>query len=392
MKNRDNLKALNFLLMFQHGLVLLIFGPLVPGIMKTFDIKEGMTGLLLGIGSLGFMVGPLIAGAAIDKTGVKKVVMLGFLGEMVFFALFGASPLFLFAAMATFCLHLTASFVETSGNVMPTLIKGNHAGSYMNLVHFFFSVGAFISPFLIGLYIGATGRWRPVLFFMMIPTAILLVYAKFIRFPAADKGDVHQMQGFDSLKQTLRDRPAMFGSLTLLLYVGAEVGFSAWVVYYLQSKLGYKPVIASGGLSIVWIGLMVGRFANALLAKKFSSKLLVSTAGIGGLAAGLIFLGLESLYAVYPCLFIIGLCMSGIFPNVMAEINSREPERAGTVTGIMTMGAGAGAMIFQWFVGFIAERTTITVGLIAPAVLMGLLVISYFIALIPKKTITAETG
>ena len=381
MNNHAKLKLINFISMAQHGFLLLVFGPMVPEMMETFNIGESMTGLLLSMGALGFAAGPVFAGMLIDKSGLKRVFIIGFGVEILVFFVFGFAPIFIVAALANLFLHLASSFVETSCNVMPSVVENDHAGSYMSFVHFFFSVGAFISPFLVGLFINATGLWQPVFLILAIPTVVLLFYTRFLSFPKTVQEVEVATGSLKTLFETLRDRAALFGGLTLLFYVGGEVGLSTWIAYYLKTKLGFDTVTASSAVSIIWIGIMVGRFSNRFFARKFSSRFLVTSTGLFAMAAGFLLLTLESVYAVFPCLFFIGLCMAGIFPNVMAEINSRKPGRTGTVTGVMTLGAGLGAMISGWLMGFISEHVSVTVALTAPAILMGLLVASYWLAL-----------
>lgn len=54
------------------------------------------------------------------------------------------------------------------------------------------------------------------------------------------------------LSEKSSTRPAL-GALTTLLYVGAEVGVSSWVVYCLQRRLGLSPVASASGLSAAFI-------------------------------------------------------------------------------------------------------------------------------------------
>lgn len=397
------LKTLNFLAMGQHGIVLLMFSPMVPSLMETFAVRESLAGLLLSVGSLGFVAGPILAGAVIDERGMKVAFGLGFAVEIAFFVVFGLAPVFWVAAAANFVIHMAAAFVETSANVMPTLVARDHAGSYMNLVHSFFSVGAVIGPFLIGLFLAAAGTWRPVSWIVAVPTLGLLALTVGVRFPkvetdAVDSSEPRRAGEPAAAERRTGDRaaewldavaqrPVVFGALTLMLYVGAEVGLSAWIVHYLTSELGFSTVAASSGLSTLWIGIMVGRFGSSIIARRFSSGLLVSVAGVIGLVSGAALLYTSSPVLVFALLAVEGLAMSGIFPNVMAEINSRDPRRAGAITGFMAVGAGSGAMVFQWLIGAVAQGVDLVVALHLPAVLMGLLVVTYRIALGPSRDV-----
>lgn len=373
--------ALNFASMAQHGIILLLVGPLVPDLMETFGIGEGVTGILLGMGSVGFVAGPLFAGALIDRINVRAALLVGLGIELVFLVLFGIAPLFILAVAANLLLHLGASFVETSANVMPTLRRSTKsAHSVMSLVHMFFSVGAVAGPFLIGLYLDATGAWRPIMFFTLIPTGALALWTFSARFPRAPRPDGPRRHPLAHVGEVLRMPHAVLGALTLLLYVGAEVGVSSWVVYYLQKQLGLSTVASTTGLSILWTAIMAGRFANSVLGNRFSSLSLVAVSGVMGAVGVGLFLLADGIVGAYVFLTWIGLCLAGIFPNVMAELNNRVPEKTGTVTAVMAMGASSGAAIFQWFVGFLAETASLAVAFTVPGVLLVLLVATFWIA------------
>ena len=145
MKDRP-LFILNCSLMVQHSIILLILGPMVPEIMQTFKISEGTVGLLLGAGSLGSVLGPLIAGFSIDRAGMKTVIPAGLAAEAVLLILFGLSPFFWSAVICNFFLVLFSGPSETSVNIIPAMIKSSNPGRIMNLVHLSFSIGAFYNP------------------------------------------------------------------------------------------------------------------------------------------------------------------------------------------------------------------------------------------------------
>ena len=50
-QNSRKLIAISCAGMAQHGIILLLLGPVLPEIMKTFQITESITGIMLGIGS-----------------------------------------------------------------------------------------------------------------------------------------------------------------------------------------------------------------------------------------------------------------------------------------------------------------------------------------------------
>lgn len=394
--------AINCAAMAQHGILLLLLGPMVPNIMEYFSITESTAGLLLSMGSFGFLFGPLLAGILIDKTNIKAALIVGLSIEIVFFLLFGLSPLFYIVLVANFVLHLGGAFVETAANVLPSIIRIRMTPlSLMNIVHAFFSVGAFIGPFLIGLYLDSGGTWYNIYFFMMVPTGLLLFWTFLTPFPGSGKlkallrqRRIRKTGGKDTthkesaastslerMKSAFREPSVIFGSFTLLFYVGAEVSFSAWLVLYCRTVLSFSTVESASALSVLWLCIMVGRYGNSLLANRFGAKALVTFSGLGGAIGVGVFLMMDQIGLVYILVGWIGLCLSGIFPNVMGEINGKHPNNTGTVTAFMTMGAALGATIFQWFMGFLAETIGLRSAFITTIILQVLLVGCFLMAL-----------
>ncbi len=373
---KRKLVGLTYAAMAQHGIALVLMGPVLPSIMETFKVHESAAGLMLGLGSLGFALGPMVAGTITDRSGVKRALLLGLWIEALMLGLLGFAPAFRWIIITNMLLHFFAAFVETSVNVMPTLIERRNAGSLMNIVHLFFSVGALVSPILAGVILKTTGSWRLVFWFVALPTVLLALIAWRTPFPDQHAGAA-KTKRLVPLGILLRDRSILLGALALFLYVGAEVGVSNWIVLYLKRRLGFATLASTSGLSVLWVGIMVGRYLNSRLARTRSSRELVLWAGVGGLFTGLGLLTARTPLMAYIWLGGIGLCMSGVFPNIMAELNGRDPARAGAVTGILTVGAAAGAMVSQPLLGVVAERMGLPVAMALPGIMMGLLTVAY---------------
>ena len=368
------LAALGF---FQHGLVMLFVGPILPDIMAAFEITESTAGLLLGLGSAGFAAGPLLGGILSDKIGVFKVIAGALLLESIFLILFGGSPVLWLLVAAYFLTLLSAAQVETTINVLPTMLKDVKVLSVMSFLHLCFSIGAFLFPLFIGFYLSRLGSWNHIPWIVAAFAFVLFVYAFLTARRKEAKTAPAENLHLKELVSIVKEPPVFFGALTLALYVGAELGASAWVVHYLRSSLGLSPVAASTGLSLLWVGIMAGRLLNGFFVRKFTSLRLVVSMGILGVVSGVLFIFTTGLAGSYITLLILGFAMAGIYPNVMAEINGKYPKRVGVVTGFMAFGAGAGAMLFQWLIGFAAEFVGLKFALTIPALLMGILCVSY---------------
>ena len=110
--------------MAQHGVVLLLMGPVLPDLMREFGVRESLAGLLLSAGSFGFTVGPLFAGRLIDRRGVRVAMLVGLVIELAVLAAFGAVPAFAAAVALGFLLpyeipDLGDQSIEARHNLSP---------------------------------------------------------------------------------------------------------------------------------------------------------------------------------------------------------------------------------------------------------------------------------
>ena len=179
------------------------------------------------------------------------------------------------------------------------------------------------------------------------------------------------------MSSVLRERAVLLGALALLLYVASELGVSNWIVLYSQEELGFATVTATATISALWLGLMIGRFLNSRLALRWSSRQLVAWSGVVGLISILALLTARTPTALYLWLLAVGLSMSGMYPNIMADVNSRYPIQMGLVTGFLAEAAALGTMLSQPVMGLVAERISLTAALAIPALLLGLMTVAY---------------
>jgi fucose permease len=365
--------------MIQHGIVLLLLGPILPDIMESFGVSESRAGIMLGLGSLGFMLGPPLSGMVSDRRGVGLALGVGFVLELV--ALTGMLwvPVFGLVMAYGFLTRFGASFVETGANVLPTLAAAERRGALMNLVHTFFGIGALLSPMVAGWILRSTGSWRPVFWFPVAATGVLLMATAMTPLPRA------MPRARRSPVKAVLSPAVLLGGLTLFLYVGAEVGVSSWIVLYMRRGLGFSTIVATSGLTVLWLGIMVGRFVNSLLATRIGSTALVIGAGVGGLLLGEVLMLPRGPVGMYLILALFGLVISGVFPHVMAEINGLFPGRAGAVTAVLTIAASSGAMVIHPVLGLTAEVWGLRTALSLPGLLMGLSAVRYWICVVLLK-------
>jgi len=341
--------------MTMHGIVLSLSGPILPSLMEAFALQEARAGLLLASGSAGFLMGTLGSGFLIDRRGLKRAFLLGQGGEVLALGLYAVAPAFPVALAAGLMLGLGAGIIETTLNTLPARMASRQAGSLMNLIHLFFSLGAFIAPLAIGALLERGWMWQTIYWATIIPTVGVGTAVLGVRFP--DAPPRQKQEG--STWTLLRQRPVILGALVLLFYVGAELGIAYWVVLYLQRELHLPIGLASAGLSTFWIAVMAGRYGNSRLALRFAGRDLVIASGIGGAICCWGLLTTRQPLLAFGWLILAGFLFAGIYPLAMASVNSRYPRFAGRVSGLLAACAAAGALFFPPLLGAVAQGTSL---------------------------------
>jgi len=363
-----------------YGLVMFTFGPCLTAISETFDIPLGRTGLIFTFLSAGLLPSVLIAGFLSERLGKRpllfaSIALLG-LGS----ALFAGSPAvqapaFAFALAAVVVVGLGAGGIESVGNALIAVENQPEPGFAMNFAHAFFAVGAVAGPAAAGLLLRSHLSWQ--FAFYGAGAALLLLLVTLLampwRPPRGEPLDVHAVLGL------LRAPLLWLLLLVLAMYVGAEVGLSAWVSPLMEKTLGANRAAAAAAVSAFWTAMIVGRLATSWLSTR-----LRSSSFILGLAAGSVLGGTGIAYApsIPVCLALsafTGLFMSGMFGMVATDAARAFPERSGAVFGVLVFGVGLGALVTPAAMGSITSTGGLRLAMLVPPALMGIVTLTYLL-------------
>jgi MFS transporter, FHS family, L-fucose permease len=172
---------------------------------------------------------------------------------------------------------------------------------------------------------------------------------------------------FDSLKLLGQPR-VLFGTVSLFVYVGAEVSIGSILANYLQlpSTLHVDAQTAGERLSFYWGGAMVGRFIGSYLLNHVSpGKLLAGFAVMAG-ALTLISMGTTGDIAGWS-LIAVGLFNSIMFPTVFSLASEGQGTKTPQVSGLLCMAIVGGAIV-PLATGALADATSIATALVIPVV------------------------
>jgi MFS transporter, FHS family, glucose/mannose:H+ symporter len=340
-----------FLGIFVWGSIAGLLGAVLPGLRERSGLSLTQSGLMFVALSTGLVLGSVVAGPALDRYGAKRVLCTAVglvVAGLLAFEVVLAFPWLLLPAMT---MGAGGSAVVTGAHALVAELNPTHRAASLNLLDFFFGVGAFVTPFAL-VPLQTRGGVTAVLLALALLASGVLAYLVATRFPPP-RGAAHTIAGAG---RVVRSTAFLLPALLIFLYVGTEQSIWDWQVSYLGARQGLANVEAARALSIFPIAIMIGRLVNnrVLMALPPAPVLLVSTAGA---AASLAVVMLTHSGAVATgALFVAGLFMASVYPTTLGVLAGRFTGASGAALGLAITCGWLGSVVISPSLGFVAEH------------------------------------
>jgi len=341
------------LALFVYGVINAMLGTLMP----TFPFTDAQNGTIALAQAIGLIVASVSVGPLIDKRGKKVGLLLGL--TLIAAALFTIPSIRAdYGLLMAFfvLLGLGGGIVVTGANMLASDVSDARRASVLNIANFFFGLGGFATPFIMGHLLGSdpvrlcyVAAWL---------TAATLAINAATRMPAP------QASAASEAGPVFGRGVLYLLALFLFLYIACEVGVWNWLNKYL---IGHG-VPAARALDVVSlgfaVGLMFGRLVVSPILVKVSS--LNVTIAAAALMAVTTFLMLRTtgLTATWIEVFCAGVAMAPVFPTLLAIVGDVFRRRTATAMGFVITCGWAGLAVSSPIIGYIAGRRSLGTALL----------------------------
>lgn len=364
-----------FLAFIALGLVTGILGPTLPGLAEHARVQIGQVGILFTAQSAGNLLSALATGRLLDRTSGHPILAVQLLAMVAMLALtpFLAHLSLLTAVM--FVIGAGMGTIDVGGNTLMVWIWRREAASRLSALHFFFGIGALLSPIIAAQVIGRTNDVDAAYWLL----ALLLLPLPFLFFRLPSPTARHDVSHLASSRPRLWP---LFLLITLFfLYVGAEVSFGGWIYTY-AVELRLADAATAGYLaSIFWGALTLGRLLTIPISTRIRPRYILIGDLVGQIACLILLFRWPDLpIMVWAVSFGMGLFMASVFPAQLA-LAERNLPLSGQITSLFFVGASLGSMTLPWLIGKRIEATgpEVMTTLILAAVLAWGLVFAVFL-------------
>ena len=327
------------------GLAAAALGPTLPSLAENTASTLGQVGVLFAARSLGTLVGAWLGGRLFDRLPGNPLIALVLLVEAALLAIIPISNRLWLLSTVLLVMGLMEGILDVGGNALLIWLHSANLGPFLNGLHFFYGLGAFLSPIIVAQVLLLSGGFQAA--YWVLALGILPIAIWILKQPGPPQ------QGENSTARNEISRPGLIAliAIFLFLYVGAEVSYGGWIFTY-TTTLGLGPPAAAAYFNrCFWGGLTLGRLLSIPLAARTApgAVLFIDLLGcLGSLALLALIPG--SLLVIWIGTIATGLFMASVFPTALA-FAERRMSITGRVTGWFFTGGSAGAMGLPWLVG-----------------------------------------
>ncbi len=334
------------------GFVLSSLGPTLPALSNLLGVSLGALSTVFVARSGGYLAGAMLGGRLYDRFAGHPL-MASMLAIMALaMACAPLSPSLTVLTCVFVCLGVAEGTLDVGGNTLLTWLYPSGLGPWMNGLHFFFGVGAMLSPLIIGYAMGQTGSvavayWS--LAALLIPGIVLLLILPSPPIAA------HAREQSGSLR--VHRKTIFLVAGLLFATVGAEVGLGNWIYTYSITLQIADDAGAALLTSAFWGAFTLGRLLGIPLAARLApaSILLLCIAGCTA-GAALALLQPDARGLIWSATIVSGLAVAPMFATILALAGEHMPI-TGKATGWLFVGSSTGGMSIPWIVGQLFESS-----------------------------------
>jgi FHS family Na+ dependent glucose MFS transporter 1 len=342
--------ALYYAAFIALGLASASLGPTLGGLAQHTHTRLSEISFVFSARGLGYLIGSFVGGRIYDRWP-GHVVMVGvFVVMAAMLALAPVIPLLWLLTAVLLALGVGEGAMDVGGNTLLMWVHRSEVGPFMNGLHFFWGVGAFLSPIIVAQAVLISGdiTWAYwMLAVLMLPVAIGLS-----RLPSPVAQASRHVSPSGRVNHVLL---VVLIAMFLFLYVSAEGSLGGWIFTYTVALRLSSETAAAYLTSAFWGALTAGRLLAIPLAARLRPRSVLPMDLAGCLISmGIILLWPTSLVAVWVGVIGTGLAMASIFPTTLSLAESRM-HITGQITSWFFVGASLGGMTVPWIIGQLFE-------------------------------------
>jgi fucose permease len=384
MKKNYLVVGLIMLIFFVISFLTNIIGPLIPEVIKGYNVSKGMAGLLNFSFFIAYGVMSIPAGILTERYKEKKVITGAFILAIIGAFLFAHFPTFGIYLVSLFLIGMGMAILQVAINPLLRVSGGEEHFAFTSvLAQLFFGGASFLSPLMYSYLVtnltaGNTSnmllsildrlvppnlKWVSIYWIFAIVAIAMTVIIMISKFPKVVLNEEEKVGSLKTIRELLRNRYVVLFFFGIFAYVGTEQGVASWISKFLADYHGMNPEV-EGATAISWFwGLLtLGCFLGLGLLKIMDSKIVLRVFTIGAMVSLATALttgnGMTAYYAFIGVGFFASVMWSVVFSLALNSLKNNH----GAFSGILCSGIIGGAVV-PLIVGVLGDAFGLRIGM-----------------------------
>lgn len=386
-----------------------IFGPLVPDIIKGFNLSLTLVAILPFSFFIAYGVISIPAGMLLEKYKEKKIMITAFLVAFAGSLILALFPNYLSALGTLFLIGCGMAMLQVVINPLLRVSGGEeHYAFYSIMAQLIFGLASFISPHVyskivsdlnqgggtntliknLGIMVPSGLPWISMYWLFAVICLLMILVLLFSRFPKVELKSDEKAGALSIYIMLFKKRTVVLFFISILCYVGTEQGIANWISQFLYAYHGYDPEkTGADAVANFWILMTAGGVLGLLLVKLMDSrKVLIWFTILAILSLSIALFGSGSIALIaFP---MVGFFASVMYPIIFSLALNSVSEHHGSFAGILVTGIIGGAIV-PLMVGWLGDHLGLRFGMCFVYLTLGFILSIGFWAkpIITNKTI-----
>lgn len=374
--NRSIIVAI-FIAIFTYAFVMTLPQASENELARSFNVLNASLSRMFRLFVLGFLAAAISGGWFSDRFGKINMVAIGCGLMALGMFLFYRSQSFVFLPYAAAIAGFGGGLAEIGGtSALSDIYSGAKRTSMMNFSQVIFSAGAVTQPLVFAKILQMGYGWKPG-YIIAVGLCIIALGAAGFATTLGNKTGPSEHTARVNWLQIAKNRTVMRLSISLLFYIGAELGVASWLANFLEKSLHATPSVAAGSVALLWIGVGVGRWIATFLTKYLSDMLLIRWSMALSTLAAIGLVVAKTPVEGISMAFILGLPMGPIWPTIMSRAGYVFQAQSSTVIGIVASTGCIGGALMMSLIGITSDSIGIrnALWIAVASLIIGLIVI-----------------
>ena len=316
------------------GAVITIVNSTQTHLAESYGVAENRISLLISCLGLGRLVIQVACGVLSDRIGRKTLVLIGFIGLLLFFCLMPAVTSLAGGMLMCVVCGIFYGMINTT---MLALIFDCYAGTGRTeiaqvRVQTIYAIGGILVPMGASALLASGLPWKYLYWFLGFITVLLILSHRRISFPPMAARTVRD-NGYTGVPSLKREGFLLILA-TFCLYGAHTMGLS-----WLTSLAAYNTAMDRAGavltLSVFSFGALLGSLAVMALLRRVSNLRVLTGAPL----MACVFFGMcvctKNPWLFRVCALLAGMCTGSLFNLIVGVAGQMFPQISGTISGMV---------------------------------------------------------